>query len=144
MEQQEVKTSPVNKSLTIMGIFVNHSSNFCLLVHGLSGDRSYPVWFREPLTPGTVTGQSLPAHTASKWTEVLWIPKLPSLCGRTGLRHSHLSNPSNQGRHDQMVLLEGTRKKKKGRMPTNLNQTQVNQLAGDGEVTIFLVYFPVS
>lgn len=43
-----------------------------------------------------------------------------------------------------MVLLEGTRKKKKGRMPTNLNQTQVNQLAGDGEVTIFLVYFPVS
>lgn len=46
-----------------------------------------------------------------------------------------------------MVLSEGTKEKKKkemGRMPTNLNQTQVNQLFGDGEVTIFLAYCPAS
>lgn len=45
-----------------------------------------------------------------------------------------------------MVLLDGTKKKKKkeGRMPTNLNQTRVNQLFGDGEITIFLAPCPAS
>lgn len=41
-----------------------------------------------------------------------------------------------------MVLLEGTQKGGGGRMPINLNQTQVNQLSGNGEVTIPLAHSP--
>lgn len=36
------------------------------------------------------------------------------------------------------------KKKEEGRMPTNRNQTGVNQMLGDGEVTIFLAYCPAS
>jgi hypothetical protein len=43
-----------------------------------------------------------------------------------------------------MVLLEGTKRKRKkeGSMPTNLNQTQINQLV-IGKVTMFLAQFYV-
>lgn len=39
-----------------------------------------------------------------------------------------------------LVLLEGIGKKggRGGKMPTDLNQTQANQMPGDGAVTVFL------
>lgn len=38
-----------------------------------------------------------------------------------------------------LVLLEGIKKGERGgKMPTDLNQTQVNQMSGHGDITVFL------
>lgn len=40
-----------------------------------------------------------------------------------------------------LVLLEGIKKGEGGgKMPTDLNQIQVNQMSGDGEITVFLAH----
>lgn len=40
-----------------------------------------------------------------------------------------------------LVLLEGIKKEEgAGKMPTDLNQTQVNQMSGDGDITVFLAH----
>lgn len=44
-----------------------------------------------------------------------------------------------------LVLLEGIRRGGRGgKMPTDLNQTQVNQMPGDGDITVFLPHSHVS
>lgn len=40
-----------------------------------------------------------------------------------------------------LVLLEGIKKEEKGgKMPTDLNRTQVNQMSGHGDITVFLAH----
>lgn len=40
-----------------------------------------------------------------------------------------------------LVLLEGIKKGERGgKMPTDLNQTQVNQMSGHGGITVFLAH----
>lgn len=101
MEQQEVKNfSSFNKSLTIMGFFVNPSSDSCLLcLCALTKQKSLHR-IQGPTYPGTGTGQ-IPSCLAS--IETGFLSKLPPLYR---LRHNHLSNPLNEGRQGQMVLLE--------------------------------------
>lgn len=42
-----------------------------------------------------------------------------------------------------LVLLEGIKKGERGgKMPTDLNQTQVNQMSGHGDITVFLAHSP--
>lgn len=42
-----------------------------------------------------------------------------------------------------LVLLEGIKNGERGgKMPTDLNQTQVNQMSGHGDITVFLAHSP--
>lgn len=42
-----------------------------------------------------------------------------------------------------LVLLDGIKKgERAGKMPTDLNQTQVNQMSGHGAITVFLAHSP--
>lgn len=42
-----------------------------------------------------------------------------------------------------LVLLEGIKRRERdGKMPTDLNQTQVNQMSGHGDITVILAHSP--
>lgn len=129
------------KSSTTMRPFWNQSSESKVLVHGLPRNGNHQTGYRGPLTH--ISYRTEPSCEASQWTEVFWIFLSCPHSKDYGWRHSHLSNPSNQGRHDQMVpgTIRGHQKRgggRGGKMPTDLNQTQVNQMPGDGDITVFL------
>lgn len=131
------------KSSTIMRIFWNRSSGSKLLVHGLSRNGNHQTGYRGPLTHSSYWTE--PSCAASQWTEWSLLDFLSCPHSKDwGWRHSHLSNPSNQGRHDQMVqvLLEGVKGGWGGKMPTDLNQ--INQMPGDGDITVSLPHCRVS
>lgn len=140
-QQEELPQTSPQQSWGSFGIKVLNPSYLFMAFQGTETTRQDT----EAHLPTLVTEQSLPVQQASelKSSGFLSCPHSKD----QGWRHSHLSNPSNQGRHDQMVLVlsEGIRRGGRGgKMPTDLNQTPVNQMPGDGDITVFLPHSHVS
>lgn len=139
IEQQEVKNfSRFNKPLTMKDIFMNQSFDSCSLAY---------MYFKPQKPSHRVQGPTYQEHSywtdpscaaSYQGTEIHWISKLASKDRQvyvTTIFQIHQT----RGGIARWCYQRAPRKKKKereGRMPTNLNQTQVNQLFGDGEVGI--------